>query len=314
MKAIGLNDFGGPEVLKVVDVPEITEVPRGWILIKVLAATVNPVDIAVRSGFRATVTKASNPPPYVPGFDLAGVVEKIGDGTETDVAVGDDVAAIVQPIGARGAYAEYVLAPAKSTVKAPTGSSYAEAATLPMNSLTARLALRYLGLSAGDTVAITGAAGAVGGYAIQLAKNDGLRVIADASEADEHLVKDLGADVVVRRGADFAAQVRAVIPDGVPGLIDAADQGDVVLPAVSDGGHFSMLRGFADKGERGITYHPCFVPNIARDHDALAELRDLADAGRLSLRVASTLPAERAAEAHRILAAGGVRGRLVLTF
>ncbi len=314
MKAVGLDDFGGPEVLHVVDVPEPGEVRRGYVRIRVRAAAVNPVDIAVRSGFRAAVMKASNPPPYVPGFDVAGVVEEIGPGTETDLKVGDDVAAIVQPIGSRGGYSEQVVAPAKSTVRIPAGATYAEAATLPMNGLTARLALDYLKLQPGDTVAVTGAAGAVGGYAVQLAKSEGLHVIADASPADEQLVKDLGADVVVRRGEDFAEQVRAVVPGGVDGVVDAAVLDDLVVPAVRDSGHISIVRGFADKGDRGITYHPVFVPNVARDQAKLRGLRDLADVGTLTLRVAATMPAEQAAEAHRTLEAGGVRGRLILEF
>ncbi|MGV9861040.1 NADP-dependent oxidoreductase [Rhodococcus koreensis] len=314
MKAIGLDDFGGPDVLHVVDVPEFDEVGRGWVRIRVRAASVNPVDIAVRSGFRAAVTKASNPPPYVPGFDVAGVVEEVGEGTDTDLKVGDDVIAIVQPLGSRGGYAEQVLAPARSTVRMPAGASYVEAATLPMNGLTARLALDYLKLEPGDTLAVTGSAGAVGGFAIQMAKKVGIRVVADASEADEQLVKDLGADIVVRRGDDFAKNVRAEVPDGVDGLIDAAVLDDLALPAVKDGGHFSMVRGFADKAERGITYHPVFVPNVARDHEKLDGIRKLAEEGTLSFRVADTMPAEKASEAHRRLERGGVRGRLVLEF
>lgn len=196
MKAIGLTAFGGPEVLRVLDLP-VPEAGPGEIRIRVHAATVNPVDTLVRRGI-AFVSDAE--PPYVPGMDAAGVVEQIGKGVDTDLAVGDHVMAVVVVSGTHGAYAEHVVVPAESVVRAPAGATAIEAATLPMNGLTAHMALDLLELPAGATVAVTGAAGAVGGYAVQLAKADGLRVIADAAPKDELLVKELGADVILPRG------------------------------------------------------------------------------------------------------------------
>lgn len=155
-------------------------------------------------------------------MDAAGVVDRIGEGTSTDLAVGERAMAIVVPTGRNGAYTEYMVVPAESATRVPTGASDAEAASLPMNGLTARLCLDVLELRPGQRLAVTGAAGAVGGYAVQLAKADGLHVLADASAADEQLVRDLGADVVVPRGDDFAHHVRDNVPKGVDGLIDAA--------------------------------------------------------------------------------------------
>jgi NADPH:quinone reductase len=183
-----------------------------------------------------------------------------------------------------------------------------------MNGLTTRQALDMLSLSPGQTLAVTGAAGAVGGYAVQLGKTEGLRVIADASVLDEPLVKELGADVVVHRGPEFAARVREVLPEGADGLIDGALLNELAVPAVRDGGGIATVRGFTGAAERDISFHPVSVRNYAREHDKLDRLREQAEAGQLTLRVARTLPAERAAEAHRTLEAGGTRGRLVLEF
>jgi NADPH:quinone reductase-like Zn-dependent oxidoreductase len=181
-----------------------------------------------------------------------------------------------------------------------------------MNGLTARLALEVLGLEPGQTLAVTGAAGALGGYAIQLAKADGLRVVADASPDDEKLVNDLGADIVVARGPDFAQSVRDVVPEGVDGLIDGAVLDQVAAYPVRDGGRVATVRGFKGEEVRGITFHPVWVRDYAKEQIELDRLRQQVEDGQVTLRVAGTLPAEQAAEAHRRLEAGGIRGRLVL--
>jgi NADPH:quinone reductase-like Zn-dependent oxidoreductase len=196
----------------------------------------------------------------------------------------------------------------------PDGASLVEAATLPMNGLTVRRALDLLGLGVGQTLAVTGAAGAVGGYAIELGKIHGLRVIADAAPADEALVRRLGADVVVPRGEAAAAGIRAVEPDGVDAVIDAALMGRGILPAVRDGGQLAAVRPFEGPSERDITIREVRVADYATNKEALEELGRHAAAGRLTLRVAEELPPERAPDAHRKLEAGGVRGRLVITF
>jgi NADPH:quinone reductase-like Zn-dependent oxidoreductase len=307
-----VNEYGGPDALVVVELPEPHAGP-GQIRLRVRAAAVNPTDTFVRNGDRAE-RQRKDPPPYVPGMDAAGEVDEIGEGTDTELHVGDAAMAVVVPDGSHGAYAEHVVVPAGSVVRVPQGASLAEAATLPMNALTARLALDTLALEPGRTVAVTGAAGAFGGYVVQLAKADRLTVVADASEADEELVHALGADVVVRRGDDVAERIRESQPGGVDGLADGSVQGDVLMDAVRDGGKIVTLRGHTGPQERGITWHPVLVRNVATDHAALDALRRQAEEGALTPRVADTIPAEKAAEAHRRLEAGGVRGRLVLTF
>ncbi len=312
MRAVGVIEFGGPEVLQVVDLPEV-HAAAGEVRIRVYAAAVNPTDTSLRDGARAEALR-KDPPPYIPGMDAAGVIDEIGAGAETDLAVGDTVMAMVIPNGSHGAYRESIVLAANSVARAPAGSTHVEAATLPMNGLTARQSLDQLALQSGQTVAVTGAAGCYGGYIVQLAKADGLRVIADASSADEQLVRDLGADVVVPRGDDIAAQIRKVAPDGVDGLADGAVQNELAVGAVRDGGAFASVRGWGGSGERGIVFHRTMVREYDHRVDLLDRLRQQAEDGLITLRVAATYAPEEAAEAHRRLEAGGTRGRCVIVF
>ena len=318
MRAIGLHEFGGPDVLHPVEVPRPHAGP-GEVRIHVRAAAVNPADLHLRRGF---VRAATMRPPYIPGQDAAGVIDEIGPGTRTTLRVGDPAIAMVLPIGPRGgAYVEYLTLPARWVARAPVGPSTVEAATLPLNGLTARLALDQLELPPGSTLGVTGAVGGVGGYLVQLAKSDGLQVIADARPGDEALVRALGADQVVQRGTSFAHQVRDLVPAGLDAIADAAGVGLPALSAVRDGGQIAVIgssHGHVPDGssglERGISARRVFVPDYGGRSDKLEELSRLAETGALSLRVADILPAERAPEAHRRLEAGGSRGRIVLTF
>ena len=312
MRVIGVVDYGGPEALRIFEVPE-PHAGAGQVRIRVQAATVNPTDTAVRNGARAEAQKEFAPP-YVPGMEAAGLLDEIGEEVDTDLAIGDQVMAIVVPRGSHGAYAEQVVVPVESVARIPSGASLVEAATLPMNGLTARLALDLLALRPGQVLAVTGAAGAFGGYVVQVAKAEGLRVIADASQADTALVRTLGADEVVARGVDVADRIRAIVPDGVDGLADGALLNARVLPAVRDGGALAAVRTVSYDTERGITIHPVWVREYAREHDKLDGLRRQVEDGVITLRVAATFTPQNAAEAHRVLEAGGTRGRLVIEF
>ncbi|MDA0366052.1 MAG: NADP-dependent oxidoreductase [Chloroflexi bacterium] len=311
MRGVGVIEFGGPEVLQVVDLPEV-HAGRGEVRIRVHAATVNPTDTGLRDGSRAEALK-DVPPPHIPGMDAAGVIDEIGAGV-TGLAVGDPVMAMVIPNASHGAYRESIVLSADAVTRAPADASHIEASTLPMNALTARQSLDQLALQPGQTIAVTGAAGCYGGYVVQLAKADGLRVIADASAADEQLVRDLGADVLVPRGDDIAARIRAVAPDGVDGLADGAVQNELAVGAVRDGGGFASVRGYGGNGERGITFHRTMVRTYDHRADLLDRLRQQVEDGALTLRVAATYPPEQAADAHRRLEAGGTRGRCVIVF
>ncbi len=312
MRAVGVVRHGGPDALEIVDVPERHAGP-GQVRLRVHAATVNPTDTYQRNGAFAAVQAKVGPPPYVPGMDAAGVIDEVGEGV-THLAVGDPVMAIVQPKGSHGGYSSSLVLPAGSVTRAPAGTSHAEASTLPMNGLTARLSLDKLALAPGQTLAVTGAAGCYGGYVVQLAKADGLRVVADASDADRSLVQQLGADVVLERGEGFADRVRQQFPEGVDALADGAITGDTTFSAVRDGGAIAVVRGPQGEPGRGITVHEIWVREYLTATGKLDRLRQQAEAGVLTLRVAAVYPAQQASEAHRRLEGGGARGRFVLTF
>jgi len=244
------------------------------------------------------------------------VIEAVGPGVDR-LQVGDAVMAAVSPRRPEGgAQQELLVVPAASVVPIPDGASLVEAATLPMNGLTAMRGLDMLGLRSGETLAVAGGAGLLASYVIPLAKERGLRVIADAKPEDEALVKSLGADVVVPRSDDFAGAIRRVAPDGVDGVYDTALLYRDALGAVQDGGGIVFVRGWdgQEVEDRGVRVHPVFVARVLERTDWLEELRTLASAGKLKLRVAGEYPPEKAAEAHRVMDAGGLRGRAVIVF
>ena len=217
MKAIAFNSPGDPEVFEVMELPD-PEVGPGEVLIRVQATAVSPTDTMRRAGLRPSKDDG----PFVVGMDAAGVIEAIDESADTELTVGDKVMAFIVPSGAHGGYAQRVAVRADSVTRMPEGTSFAEASTVPMNGLTAQLALDTLDLPAGATLAVTGAAGTLGGYVVQLAKDRGLTVIADASKEDDDLVQGFGADIVKLRGEGFAEAVRGKFPKGVDGIVDAA--------------------------------------------------------------------------------------------
>jgi NADPH:quinone reductase len=183
MRAVTFSQLGGPEVLQVSQLAEPQPGP-GEVRIRVKAATVNPTDISFRTGRQLTTAQLSEMgvlPPYITGMELAGVVDAVGEGTSW--RTGDRVMAIVNPRRpGGGAQAELVVVPSASVARVPEGTSLEAAATLPMNGLTVRLALDRLALTPGQTLGVTGAAGAVGGYAVELGISEGLRVIRDGGK------------------------------------------------------------------------------------------------------------------------------------
>lgn len=306
---VGVSEFGGPEQLAVHEVPAPVPGPDE-VRIRVAAAAVSPTDTHLRAGTYGTYGRR---PPYVPGMDAAGVVDVAGDGAPWQV--GQRMMAIALPTGPRGgAYVQHLVGPWESMTPIPDGVSLVQAATVPMNGLTALQALALLDLPPGSTLAVTGAAGTLGSYLVRLARVAGLVVVADTSEEDRELVSSLGAHHVVQRGPDVARAIRQVFPHGVDGLVDASVQGDQVVPALRDGGRLATVRFWEGPDERGIQTFPVRVREEYLAQDRLAQLAAYADDGTLPVSVAAELPYTKAAEAHRILEAGGVRGRVVLTF
>ena len=310
MRAVVITGPGGLEVLGVAD-RAVRHAGPGEVRIAVKAAAVNPTDIGLRENGAGDELQ----PPWVPGMDAAGTIESVG--AEVDrLAVGDKVMAAVSPRWPEGgAQAELIVVPAASVVPIPDGATLPQAATLPMNGLTARLGLELLGLEAGQSLAVSGGAGLLASYVIPLAKVRGLRVIADAKPDDQELVRGFGADVVVPRGEGFAAAVREAAGGGVDALFDTALLGRGAFAAIRDGGAMAVVRGWDDSTpERGIEIRQIWVRSALERSDWLQELRELASDERLALRVTGEYAPEQAAEAQRLMAAGGLRGRAVIVF
>ena len=312
MKAVGIMKHGGPEALEIIEVPEVQAGP-GQIRIRNYAAAVNPTDVATRNGMIAEFQKA-NPPPYVPGMDAAGIVDQLGEGVNTNIKVGDKVMAMVVPRGNYGAYREQIVLDQNAVVRAPKDTTHVEACTLPMNSLTARLSLDLLGLKEGQVLAVTGSPGAYGGYVVELAKADGLTVIADSNESDEELLKSLGVDLIIPRGEGYAKRIRQEFPNGVDGIADGALLNELAIDAVGDGGSFTSVRGFKGTTQRGIKFTTTWVTSYDCKYEILDTLRQQVEDGILTLRVADLVTIENASEAHERLEAGGTRGRMVIEF
>ena len=308
-RAVAIVEPGGPDVLRVVE-RDVREPAPGEVRLAVRAAAVNPTDIGMRLRGDPAL-----PPPWVPGMDAAGTVESVGAGVER-LAVGDEVMAAVLPRRPEGgAQSELIVVPAASVVPVPAGATLEQAATLPMNGLTALRGLELLDLEPGATLAVTGGAGLLASYVIPIAKLRGLRVLADAAPADEELVRGFGADVVLPRGDEFVEAALAEAPGGVDAVYDTALLGRGAFPAIRTGGATVVVRGWdGDDVENGITIYPVWVGDVLERTDWLRELGDLAARRVLALRVAAAFPPEQAPDAHRQLEAGGMRGRAVIVF
>lgn len=316
MRAIGFYDFGRPEyVLQLVDIPEPHAGPL-QVRIRTVATDIKISDTFLPTGIFLDFLGPEFPGadrPIVAGWDLAGVVDEVGPGAEDRFAVGDPVIASINGYTGSGAHAEYVVADIVSVVAAPTGITFVEAGSFLTNALAARTMIDALKLAPGETLAVSGGSGAVGGFVIELAKADGYRVVADAKDSDREFIQRTGADVVVPRTDDFAREILKA-NGHVDGLIDAANIGDSLLAAVDEGRAAVSARMQTGTGERGVYWIPVFVGDYNTRTDLLEELRDQARSGVLTLRVAEIYLPRQAREAYRRLQSGGFRGRLVFAF
>ena len=299
MKALQVARFGPPEVLRVVDVDEPHAGP-GQIRVAVRAAGVNPVDWKIRSGAMQQYMPVQLP--YVPGSDVAGVVDEVGRGVG-GVAVGDEVFGFA--LG--GGSAEYAVL--EHFAARPAGMSWAEAAALPVAVETAVRTLNMLDVSPGQTLLINGAAGGVGTVAVQFARARGATVIGTASPANHDFLRSLGATPTMY-GAGLVQRVRALAPTGVDFALDVAGRG--ALPELIElTGSAERVLTIADPQAQqyGVPYTG---GGGQRSYEALAEAARLFTQGRFSLPVERTFPLADAPEAHRISEEGHVRGKLVL--
>ncbi|MFH9656836.1 NADP-dependent oxidoreductase [Streptomyces sp. NPDC017248] len=299
--AITFAAYGGPEVLAVSEVEEPVAGP-GEVRVRVRAAGVNPVDVKVRRGDFHGMTPASFPQRL--GNEFAGVVDQVGADV-TGCAVGDEVLGYT----AMRAYADVLTVPADSVVPKPAGLPWEVAGALSAAGQTAVNALRELKVTAGETLLVHAAAGGVGTVAVQLARRLGARVIGTASERNHDYLRSLGADPVAY-GDGLVERVRALAPEGV----------DVVLDAVGGAAVTASLDLVADRSRIGTTVdqraadeHGMIRLRGARSAAVLAELARLAAAGELVLPITAAYPLASAADAHRDVESGHVRGKVVLT-
>ena len=217
-------------------------------------------------------------------------------------------------LAARGAYADELVVPAECVVGSPGGIDPIPASTFLMNAMTARMALDGLGLAAGQSLLVTGAAGAFGSFVVELAKADGLVVLADAAPADEELVRSLGADAVMARGEGLGQRVRHAPPSGVDAVADGARLQADIVPAIREGGAVAAVHDWSSDpgGASGSARIRC--SERAKDTAALDRLCRQVEDGVVTPRVADVVAPERAADAHRRFERGGVRGRFVIDF
>lgn len=313
MRAVSQDEFGGPDVLRPVTVPRPEPLPTE-VLVRVVAAGVNPVDYKTRAG--RGMAGVLGEPPFILGWDVSGVVEETGFGVHT-LAVGDEVYGMPWFPRAAGGYAEYVTAPARQFARKPAPLSHEEAAAVPLAALTAwQTLVDAAHVAAGQRVLIHAAAGGVGHFAVQFAKHLGAHVIGTARAAKHDWLRKLGADELVDYTAvRFEDAVRDV--DVVIDLVgDAHDDTSTrsldtlrpggLLVAVPSGASPDLMDRAEARGLRATAYL------VEPDGPALAEIAGLIDAGKIAVEVEDVYPLERAAEAHRKGEAGRTRGKLVL--
>ena len=310
MKAVRFHEYGGPDVLRYEDVEQ--PVPGdGEVRIRVVGTTFNGVDDGIRGGYLQGPFPVVLP--HIPGIEVAGVVDALGEGA-TGTEVGEEVVAFL-PMVADGAAAEYVVAPADVVTRAPSGVDLADAAALPTTGLTAWQALFDNALlTDGQRILISGAGGSVGGYAVQLAKAAGAHVIAVGSPRSSGHLRDLGADEVVdRTSADITGAVGAPVDVLLNLAPISADDLASLTTLVRDGGVVvNTVPGTPSPGDegRGVRAEGVFVRS---DAGQLAELVARVERGELRLGVDRRVALSDLPGIHAEADAGTLRGKVVVT-
>lgn len=314
MKAIQVHSFGGPEVLMYHDVPRPT-VETGEVLIHVQAVGVNPADWKAISGVTRRVREI--PLPLIPGWDVSGIVEEVGP----DVSAfrpGDAVYGLLRfPSPSAGTYAEYTTGPIADIALKPTSLDHIQAAAVPMAALTAWQGLFVHGkMEAGQTVLITGAAGGVGHFAVQLAKSKGARVIAVASGRHAAFLHELGVDQFI----DYTSTSLEDAAHDIDLVVDTAGgtNGDSLLSVLKTGGTLIPISANQFSPERvtqaGVSIVTTVGPvmQVRSSGAQLVEIGKLIDAGQVRVAIDTVVSLAEAARAHERGAAGHMQGKIVL--
>lgn len=295
------EEYGGPDVLHPIEVPDPVAGP-GELRIRVRAAGVQPYDCATRRGDYASYTQLTFPARL--GNEVAGVVDQVGSGV-IGFAEGDEVIAFLTMAG----YADVVVVLADQVGAKPPSIPWEQAGVLTASGQTAYTALDEIDIAAGDTVLIHAAAGGVGGFAVQIARIRGATVIGTASQRNHEYLRSLGA-VPVAYGEGLADRVREVAPDGVDAVLDAigGEALDVSRTLLSSPKRIVTIADWANAARLGIRR-----VGTQRSAEKLADLVRWYSEGRLRISVWKTFPLERAADAHREVETGHVRGKVALT-
>jgi NADPH:quinone reductase-like Zn-dependent oxidoreductase len=308
MKAIQFHEYGGPSVLRLDDVPTPDPGP-GQVLVKVAGTSFNPVDASFRAGFMRQAIPLELP--HVPGLDVAGTVAALGDGV-TGFAVGDAVIGFL-PMTATGAAAEYAIAAADILAPAPTSIPPADAAALPAVALTAWQALHeHAALQPGRRILINGAGGAVGGYAIQFAKQVGSTVLATASPRSADAVRTAGADQVIDHTSTDVVAAAGGPVDVVLNLIRTDEASMAALVGLVAPGGILVSTGSPaqedpDRKVRTVSMY------VRSDAAQLAEIARQVDHGRIKVGIGGRYPLADVAKVHELAAADGIRGKVIIT-
>ncbi|GAA1550553.1 NADP-dependent oxidoreductase [Kribbella lupini] len=311
MRAISQDEFGGPEVLRLVEVERPEPLPTE-VLVRVHAAGVNPVDHKTREG--SGMAGVLGKPPFVLGWDVAGVVEQVGHGVHT-LEVGDEVYGMPWFPRAASAYAEYVTAPSRQFARKPANLSYAEAAALPLAGLTAwQILTAAAHVEAGQRVLITAAAGGVGHLAVQFAKHLGAYVVGTASAGKHEWLRGLGADELVDYQSTAVDEVVSEL-DVVVDLIGSETTLDQAIKVLKPGGRLVAVPSgtsadLVEKARAAGVHATGFL--VEPDGHALGEIARLVEAGAVKVEVEQVYPLAEAAEAQQRMASGRTRGKLVL--
>lgn len=313
MKAIAINDFGGPEQLQLVErpMPPITD---DQVLVAVHVAAVNPIDWRIRKGQLKNFVAYEFP--AIMGREVSGVVARVGAAVR-DFAVGDAVLGFLQQrLMHWGGYAQFVPVEAAKLAHKPANLSFEQAAALPVAGHTAWQGLFEVAqLKPGEVVLITGAAGGVGSLAVQLACDAGATIIASASPANHAFVRSLGAALVVDYQApDFAATVAAQFPAGVD-VIFAAFAGVSLqgcAPLAHAGTRIVLLSPLPTDADLRIGPVTSQLMVARADGPQLEKIAQLAAKGRLRPQVGAVLPLEQARRAHEMSESEHTRGKILL--
>lgn len=303
MKAVIFEDFGGPEVLRLAEVEAPKPGPKR-VRIRVRAAGVNPIDSKIRAGLMRPNLPAKLP--AIPGSEAAGVVEEVGTEVE-GISVGDEVFGWTRG----GAYCEQAIL-TTCAIK-PADVSFVDAVALPVTGETAERVLGLLGVKAGETLLIHGAAGAVGTMAVQLAVARGAKVIGTAGASNQDYVASLGG-IPTLYGDGLVERVRALAPEGVDAVFDVAGRGALEDSIELRGGTTERIVTIADSGAEklGIAFSGGPGSSIA-SRELLEDLVGQVSRGELKVAIGATYPLTEAADAQRVSEAGHGRGKLVIT-